>query len=339
MTFGEKVKFFREEKNLTQEELAKFMNVDRSTVGKWENDTSKPDFDKIIKLSGYFEVTTDFLLGHFDPRLFAEYVNLVRGNRTVEQFSIDTGINKSYILQMCTAGLEKIPDLEVLKKIAYNSPYYKDLLKISGYIEGIRDSKTKGSIDYTQQFLDIPNKSMNIIRESSEPYKSLTEYQELLNGKMKEIQKIVNEYTNQNINISDIMPVGKTIKIPVLGKIPAGIPVEAIENIIDYVDVPENEVKNGSYFYLQVEGDSMIGSRIHDGDRVLVKRQKDIESGEIAVVRVNSHDATLKRVKKADGQVILYPDNPAYEPIIIKEEGAEFIGKVIKVEFDPNKKC
>jgi repressor LexA len=139
--------------------------------------------------------------------------------------------------------------------------------------------------------------------------------------------------------LEDLQPVTVNfIKIPVLGRIPAGLPVEAKENIIDYVNVPENEVNNGYYFFLQVDGDSMINSGIKNGYRVLVKRQPDVESGEIAVVRVNNHDATLKRVKKIDGQVILYPDNPNYEPIFIKEEGAEIIGKVVKVEFDPNKK-
>lgn len=150
--------------------------------------------------------------------------------------------------------------------------------------------------------------------------------------------------TNDRENSSGYSPMtiqpinGRIIKLPVLGKIPAGVPVETVENIIDYVEVPEDEVKNGSYFYLQVTGNSMIGSRIHEGDRVLVKCQKEVESGEIAVVRVNSHDATLKRVKKIDGQTILYPDNPNYDPIFVREEGAEIIGKVIKVEFDPNKK-
>jgi repressor LexA len=55
-------------------------------------------------------------------------------------------------------------------------------------------------------------------------------------------------------------------------------------------------------------------------------------------VRVNYEAATLKRVKKVNGQVLLYPDNPKYEPMLVKEEGAEIIGKVVKVEFNPNKK-
>ena len=131
---------------------------------------------------------------------------------------------------------------------------------------------------------------------------------------------------------------GKLVTIPLLGKIPAGIPMEVIEANAEFIDTPEFEVKDGDYFYLKVVGDSMIGSRIYDGDLVLVRKQPDVESGEIAVVRVNSYDATLKRVKKVDGKVILYPDNPKYNPIIINDSDAEIIGKVVKVEFDPNKK-
>lgn len=128
---------------------------------------------------------------------------------------------------------------------------------------------------------------------------------------------------------------GKTIPIPLIGRIPAGIPIEAYENIEGYVEAPESEVSNGNYFYLRVTGDSMTGSRICDGDLVLIRRQSDVENGEIAVVRINSHDATLKRVKKINGTIILYPDNPKYDPILINEDGAEIIGKVVKVEFAP----
>lgn len=136
----------------------------------------------------------------------------------------------------------------------------------------------------------------------------------------------------------NVTPRGRTVQIPLLGKIPAGVAIEATEIIEGYIDTPESQIKEGQYFYLKVQGDSMIGSRIFEGDLVLVKKQSDVESGEIAVVRTNSHDATLKRVKKINGQYFLLPDNPKYEPIIISEEGAEIVGKVIKVEFDPNKK-
>jgi transcriptional regulator with XRE-family HTH domain len=66
LTFGEKLKALREIKNLKQDELSKLLNIDRSTIGKWENDTSRPDFMKLLKISEYFGVSTDYLLGKID---------------------------------------------------------------------------------------------------------------------------------------------------------------------------------------------------------------------------------------------------------------------------------
>ena len=110
---------------------------------------------------------------------------------------------------------------------------------------------------------------------------------------------------------------------------------EIFENILCFVETPEEQVKYGDYFYLQVKGDSMTGSRIYEGDLVLVRKQPEVENGEIAVVRTNESEATLKRVKYVDGTYVLYPDNPKYSPVIIKSDNAQIIGKVIKVEFDP----
>jgi repressor LexA len=134
--------------------------------------------------------------------------------------------------------------------------------------------------------------------------------------------------------------VSSTLTVPVLGSIPAGLPVplHSAEYIEEWTEIPNMwKLKDGEVFILKVKGDSMIGSRIHDGDKVVVKVQPEVESGEIAVVNVNGDDATLKRVKKTDGQTILYPDNPKYDPIFINNENARIIGKVIQVMFEPSK--
>jgi len=134
-------------------------------------------------------------------------------------------------------------------------------------------------------------------------------------------------------------PLGRTVKIPLLGIIPAGKPLFAEDNIIDYIDTPIERVSNGEYFYLQVQGNSMINARIHDGDQVLIYKQSDVENGEIAAVRLNGYDATLKRVKKMDNNIVLYPENSEYDPIFVKEgEDIEIIGKVVEVRFEPKRK-
>lgn len=127
------------------------------------------------------------------------------------------------------------------------------------------------------------------------------------------------------------------LRVPVLGFIAAGQPILAEEHIEEWTDIPNMwKLKEKEAIVLRVKGDSMIGSRIYEGDKVVVKIQQEVENGEIAVVNINGDEATLKRVKKTEnGQVILYPDNPKYEPTFIKNESARVIGKVIQVMFEP----
>lgn len=129
------------------------------------------------------------------------------------------------------------------------------------------------------------------------------------------------------------------LDVPILGNIPAGEPIMAEENVMEWKNISNpNHYQDGDLFMLVVQGDSMTGSRIFDGDQVLVKVQQEVENGEIAVVNVNGNDATLKRVKKTDeGQVILYPDNPKYDPIFITDGKTRICGKVIQVMFEPKR--
>lgn len=107
----------------------------------------------------------------------------------------------------------------------------------------------------------------------------------------------------------------KGIRIPILGSVPAGIPIEAIEDIVDWEDIPEEMARgNKEYFGLKVSGDSMYPKYL-DGDTVIVLKQLTCESGEDCIVYVNSYDATLKTVKKNnDGSLTLQPINPVYPP-------------------------
>jgi repressor LexA len=118
-----------------------------------------------------------------------------------------------------------------------------------------------------------------------------------------------------------IIPVGNTVKIPIIGTIRAGEPVLALQNIEGYMIVDEKFVKDGEFFYLRVNGNSMLGkSRIADGDLVLVRKQSCVENGDIAVVIVDGEDATLKRFYLKENMVVLQPDNPDYEPLIFGQE-------------------
>lgn len=128
----------------------------------------------------------------------------------------------------------------------------------------------------------------------------------------------------------------KGIKIPVLGRIQAGIPVEAVEDILDYEEIPAELVQSGAEFFaLQVRGDSMEPV-LKEKDVVIVQRQADVENGEMAVVLVNGDSATVKKIKKMNTGVMLLPYNPEYEPMFYSNDQIHslpvvILGKVIEL--------
>lgn len=103
-------------------------------------------------------------------------------------------------------------------------------------------------------------------------------------------------------------------RIMVYGSVPAGIPIEAVEDIVDWEDIPMEWLNGGQkYIGLRVKGDSMYPKYI-EGDTIIVRLQSDCESGQDAVVYVNGYDATLKKVVKNDDGIMLQPLNPEYVP-------------------------
>lgn len=123
---------------------------------------------------------------------------------------------------------------------------------------------------------------------------------------------------------------GRTRDVPVLGRIAAGTPILAAEHVDDVMTLPTDLVGNGPVFLLEVKGDSMIDAGIHEGDLVCVHRQPDALDGEIVAALVADEEATVKRLRRRDGKVILESENPNYEPMVFSE-GVELIGKVISV--------
>lgn len=107
------------------------------------------------------------------------------------------------------------------------------------------------------------------------------------------------------------IPLPETRKVPLVGRIACGTPITAEENIEDYVDAPKDRRVD---FALLCEGDSMIDAGIDDGDIVYIRKQPDVENGQIAAVRIGE-EATLKRVYKEADRVVLMPANSAYLPL------------------------
>lgn len=128
----------------------------------------------------------------------------------------------------------------------------------------------------------------------------------------------------------------KGVRIPVLGRVVAGIPLDAIEEIIDYEEIPKSMAATGEFFALQVKGDSMLPT-LKNGDVVIVKRQPTVDSGDIAIVLVNGNEATVKEVKESPGGITLIGHNVAvYTPQFysneeIKSLPVQVLGKVVEM--------
>ena len=127
----------------------------------------------------------------------------------------------------------------------------------------------------------------------------------------------------------------KGVTINVLGRVAAGIPIEAVENIIDTEEISEEMAATGEFFGLQIHGDSME-PRICEGDVVIVRQQDDAESGEIVIATVNGTDATCKRLRKYRDGIELISINPSYEPMFFSAEDiaskpVRIIGKVVEL--------
>lgn len=137
--------------------------------------------------------------------------------------------------------------------------------------------------------------------------------------------------------VSDDLPANvfpiQTKKVPLLGTIAAGVPIYADENFDGYRECTEDIDAD---FCLKIQGDSMIGARINDGDIVFIKKQPDVDNGEIAAVLIED-EATLKRVYKEKDSLILQAENPKYAPIICMAESyveCRIMGKAVAFQSD-----
>lgn len=154
---------------------------------------------------------------------------------------------------------------------------------------------------------------------------------------LKRLCKIFNKSSDYFLEIeTEETNTKKGVKIPVFGKVAAGIPIEAIEDIDDYEEIDASWIKDGSEFFaLKIQGASME-PKISDGDVVIVRKQETIENGQIAIVTVDGEYATCKKIKKTPEGVILISTNTAYEPMVftnkeIVELPIRILGRVVEL--------
>lgn len=134
---------------------------------------------------------------------------------------------------------------------------------------------------------------------------------------------------------NNFIPYRPTGTVPVLGRIAAGVPISAIEEVEGYEPVTVSDPEN--CYYLRVEGDSMTGAGIQSGDLVLIRQQPTADNGQIVACKVNGDEATLKRFHQQGATVLLMPENPNYEPIVVPAKDfdtgyAQIFGVAIEVK-------
>jgi repressor LexA len=121
----------------------------------------------------------------------------------------------------------------------------------------------------------------------------------------------------------------EAVRLPLLGKIAAGVPIEALSNPTNTIDVPASMLSRGEHFALTVEGDSMIDAGIYDGDTALIQRCDTADNGAIVVALVDSNEVTLKRLRRKHGSIALEPANPVYETRIFGPDRVQVQGKLV----------
>ena len=161
-----------------------------------------------------------------------------------------------------------------------------------------------------------------------------TERNEVDLSSLRKIAEILNVSTDYLLGSSGSSP-SAGILIPVLGDVAAGIPIEAITDIVDYEEIDAATARTGDFFGLRIKGASME-PRMREGDVVIVRKQDTADTGDTVVVLVNGDSATVKKIKYGPDGITLIPSNPSYDPIFYSAQEVEtlpvrVIGRVVEL--------
>ena len=136
-----------------------------------------------------------------------------------------------------------------------------------------------------------------------------------------------NQKTDTNI-INASFQTSSQIELPMLGRIAAGTPIEAISDPSSFLSIPSSIIESGEHYALEIVGDSMIDAGIHDGDTVIIQKTEQALNGDIVVALIDGHEATLKKFKRESGRVALEAANPQYETRYFTNNQVRIQGKL-----------
>lgn len=322
----------------SQRKLAEKSGISSATLSRIESGIQKPLPETLHTLSKYLNVTYEELMkkagyvedyGHLRNRLVHQGIDKFSETRDLEQFLIDSATFYSNILT------------ELLNN---NKELYQSFAD-SLHSRGISISKNDGEFQIDEDFEKLPPQAkilyvlniMEFVQKISSDIKTRKDLK-MVTGYDKQTDLVTlylsknhqNKYAQQTSRVSRLTPEDKFKELPIVGRISCGNGILAYQEIEGYETTPREWLNGGEYFYLRAKGDSMTGARIQDGDLLLIRRQNEVENGEVAAVYVNG-EAVLKRVYKQNGSVVLQSENPKYPPIICTKEthpDFQIIGKL-----------
>lgn len=276
MEIRDRVRKFRNEKGLSTNDLSKLTDISQSTLSKIENGKRKIDTDILQKIADALEVSID--------RLTGESVYSIIEDRLEEK------------------GMT----FEDVEKISGVSAYW--LRNLDGWIPGGGFGESKFDYYWITQAAEALGLPPEMLRTAL----ARQERRIPLSGKISATSKASGSLTTQR-DIPEIFPLPEKVhRIPVLGSIPAGSPVEAVENILEWIEIPEEWIRGGrEYFGLTVTDDSMYPEYM-DNDIAVIRKQSFCDSGDDCAVMVDAADATLKRVNIQGDSIELEAINKMY---------------------------
>ena len=143
-----------------------------------------------------------------------------------------------------------------------------------------------------------------------------------------EIREVISNRQNETNIIRTEIGISSQIELPMLGRIAAGTPIEAISDPSSFLSIPANFISSGEHFALEIVGDSMINAGIYDGDTVIIRKTEEASNGDIVVALVDGQEATLKTFRRESGRVALEAANPIYETRYFTSNQVKIQGKL-----------
>lgn len=351
--FHENLSTLRLVKDLSQKELAIQIGVTRDQISNWEIGRGMPNKENLIKVAGFFSCSVDYLLGNSPFKTTKEERSSITIAALYEILNQSKDPRPAgYLRENAHSLLESSQKvytadtlnylsnlLERLPAQLFNMEYYDlALFAVNGIqwpsdyrgpvLVKIRNEVFPVSVDYWSIPALTLDDTQSKISYLDKDIKRNTEL--ILEKKAPEELNNPPDFLQNN---SMITPIGNVVSIPIVGKISCGKGTYAYEDIEGYEPTPKSWLNGEDHFYLRVEGDSMVNARIYDGDLVLIRKQSQVDNGEIAAVLIDG-TTYLKRVFFDTDKMILQSENPKYPPIVC-DPGTEYdcqvIGKLRKI--------